>query len=139
MGLKSSILANAAGIDIARCTSQHRLQVRPGSTLRELREALLLGSNVSRQHRLNWLNILLQLGCILLLQPGLCNVVEALARWCNLALDETGDLRDERGRLKHALLKSRLRSRKRSLWWWRYNERALDWRRDRRRQRPLSS
>lgn len=107
--------------------------------MRELGEAGLLGSNVSRQHWLNWLNVLLQLGSILLLQPDLCNVVEALARWCNLALDETGDLRDERGRLKHALLKSRLRSGKRSLRWWGDDERALDWRRDRRRQRPLSS
>jgi len=116
--LKPSVLAYSAWANVARRASELWLYKLSRSTLGKLLQALRLRPRISRKLRLQ----ALELCIILLLEPSLGEVVEALSRWRNLALNETSDLREERRSGKHALREGGLRSGERSLRWWWHDE-----------------
>lgn len=113
--MKTSVLAYSAWVNIARRASELGLYKLSRSTLGKLLQALGLGPRISRKLGLQ----VLELCIILLLEPSLSNVVQALSRWRNLALNEASNLREERRGGKYALRECRLRGGERSLrWWW---------------------
>lgn len=118
LGLKTSVLAYSAWVNIAGRASELRLYELSRSALGKLLQGLGLRPRISRKLGMQ----VLELCGILLLEPSLSNVVEALPRWRNLALNEAGDLREERRSGKYALREGRLRGGERSLRWWRHTE-----------------
>jgi hypothetical protein len=76
LGLKTSVLAYSAWVNIARRASKLRLYKLSRSTLGKLLQALGLKPRISRKLGLQ----VLELRGILLLEPSLSNVVEALPR-----------------------------------------------------------